>query len=375
MLVGATHIDHVDRLRAGATAGVLGFRPAAASTVGSFLRSFTWGHVRQLDKAAGEVLGRAWAAGGGPGNSAMTIDVDSTVCEVFGETKAGAAYGHTNQLGYHPLVGVRAESGEILASRLRKGSSQSGSVHFVAETVARARRAGAAGGLTLRADSGFFSYDLLDRLDALKVRWSVTIPQYAHVKAAAGGIDEDDWAPIAYTDSGEAHVAETTLTGGRRANKRELRLVVRRTRLSDPQQAALWPDWRYHAFVTNRTDLDTAAADKYHRAHATVELATGDLKNSTGLAHLPSGSFAANAAWLACAALAHNLYRRINHHTGRRRNGKLTVGQTVRNQLLALPGRLVNHAGRTILRLPARWPPAPTFHTTVANIRALPQLC
>ena len=128
-------------------------------------------------------------------------------------------------------MGVRAESGEILASRLRKGSSQSGSVHFVAETVARARRAGAAGGLTLRADSGFFSYDLLDRLDALKVRWSVTIPQYAHVKAAAGGIDEDDWAPIAYTDSGEAHVAETTLTGGRRANKRELRLVVRRTRL------------------------------------------------------------------------------------------------------------------------------------------------
>ena len=141
-------------------------------------------------------------------------------------------------------------------------------MHFVAETVARARRAGAAGELTLRADSGFFSYDLLDRLDALKVR---------------------------------------------------------RSRLGDPQQAALWPDWRYHAFVTNRTDLDTIAADKYHRAHATVELATGDLKNSTGLAHLPSGSFAANAAWLACAALAHNLYRWLNHHTGRRRNGKLTA--------------------------------------------------
>ena len=248
-------------------------------------------------------------------------------------------------------------------------------MHFVAEFSARARRAGAGGELTLRADSGFFSYDLLDRLDALKVRWSITISQYAHVKAAVSAIPEDDWAPIAYTDSGEAHVAETTLTGGRRGNKRELRLVVRRSRLGDPQQAALWPDWRYHAFVTNRTDLDTIAADKYHRAHATVELAIRDLKNSTGLAHLPSGSFAANAAWLACAALAHNLYRWINHHTGRRRNGKLTVGQTVRNQLLALPGRLVNHAGRTILRLPARWPWAPTFHTTLTNIRALPQLC
>ena len=124
MLVGATHIDHVGRLRAGATAGVLGFRPAAASTVGSFLRSFTWGHVGQLDKAAAEVLGRAWAAGGGPGNSAMTIDVDSTVCEVSGKAKAGAAYGHTKQLCYHPLVGVRAESGEILATRLRKGSAR-----------------------------------------------------------------------------------------------------------------------------------------------------------------------------------------------------------------------------------------------------------
>ena len=344
-------------------------------SVGVFLRAFTWGHVRQLDKAAGEVLKRAWAAGGGPGNEPMTIDVDSTICEVAGKAKAGAAYGHTEQLGYHPLVGVRAESGEIVHTRLRGGSSQSGNVHFIAETVARARRAGATGELCVRADSGFFSYDLLDRLDALKVRWSITIPQYAHVKAAIGGIDEDDWAPIDYTDSGEAHVTETTLTGGRRANKRELRLVVRRTRLGDPQQAELWPHWRYHAFITNRTDLDTIAADAYHRAHATVELATGDLKGSTGAAHLPSGSFAANAAWLAAAALAHNLYRRLTQLGEIRRRGRLTVGQTVRNHLLALPGRLVNHAGRTIVRLPARWPWATTFHLTLTNIRALPQLC
>ena len=332
MLVGATHIDHVDRLRAGATAAVLGFAPAAPSTVGSFLRAFTWGHVRQLDKAAGAVLRRAWAAGGGPGEAAMTIDVDSTICEVAGKTKAGAAYGHTQQLGYHPLVGVRA-------------------------------------------DSGFFSYDLLDGLDRLKVPWSITIALYGHVKAAIGAIPEAHWTPIAYPVGGEAHVAETTIVAGRRGNKRKIRDVVRRTRLTDETQGELWPHWRYHAFITNRTDLDPIAADKYHRQHATVELAIRDLKNSTGLAHLPSGNFAANAAWLTCAALAHNLYRWINHLTGRRRNGKLTVGQTVRNQLLALPGRLVNHAGRTILRLPTRWPWAPTFHTTVANIRALPQLC
>ena len=290
MLVGATHIDHVDRLRAGATAAVLGFAPAAPSTVGSFLRAFTWGHVRQLDKAAGAVLRRAWAAGGGPGEAAMTIDVDSTICEVAGKTKAGAAYGHTKQLGYHPLVGVRADTGEILHTRLRRGSSQSGQAHFVSETIARARRAGAAGELCVRADSGFFSYDLLDGLDRLKVPWSITIALYGHVKAAIGAIPEAHWTPIAYPVGGEAHVAETTIVAGRRGNKRKIRVVVRRTRLTDETQGELWPHWRYHAFITNRTDLDPIAADKYHRQHATVELAIRDLKNSTGLGTCPRGA-------------------------------------------------------------------------------------
>ena len=375
MLVGATHIDHVDRLRAGATRRVLGFAPAAASTIGTFLRSFTWGHVRQLDRAAEAVLARAWAAGGGPGEAPMTIDVDSTVCEVSGRAKAGAAYGHTQQLGYHPLLATRAETGEVLAARLRGGSAQSGHVHFIAEAIGRARRAGATGALCVRADSGFFSYDLLDRLDALEVSWSVTIPQYAHVKAAIAAIPEADWRSIDYPAGGEAAVAETTLTAGARRKQRRLRLVIRRSRLTDAAQAELWPNWRYHAFITNRSDLTTVAADEYHRAHAGVELAIRDLKASTGLAHLPSGNFAANAAWLACAALAHNCYRWLARLATTRPPGRLTVGRTVRNQLLALPGRLVNHAGRTILRLPARWPWAATFQVTLTNIRALPQLC
>ena len=374
MTVGGTHIDHVDRLRAGATGAVLGFAPAAPSTVGTFLRAFTWGHARQLDKAAGEVLGRAWSAGGGPGADPMTIDVDSTVCEVSGKARQGAAYGHTRQLGYHPLVAVRAETGEVLHTRLRGGSSQRGNAHFIAETVARARRAGAEGELTVRADSGFFGYDLLDRLDRLKVRWSVTIPQYAHVKAAIAEIPEAHWAPVAYTAGGEAHVAETTLTAGRRGEGRAMRLVVRRTRLTNETQAALWPDWRYHTFVTDRNDLDTADADAYHRAHATVELAIRDLKNNAGLEHLPSGRFAANAAWLTCAALAHNLFRWIDRLAGARRGNTLTVGRTVANHLLALPGRIADRAGRTILRLPARWPWATAYQNTLTDIRALPQL-
>ena len=375
MLVGATHIDRVGRLRAGATGAVLGFRPAAPSTVGVLLRSLTWGRVRRLDKAAGLVVGRAWSAGAGPGADPVAIDVDSTVCEVSGAAKAGAARGHTEQLGCHPLAAVRADTGEVLHARLRNGPSQNGNAHFVAETVARARRAGAAGALCARADSGFFSHGLVDRLDAPGVRWSITIPQYGHAKAAAGAVADDDWAPIAYPAGGEARVAETTILAGRRGNKRKIRVVVRPSRLTGQTQAELWPHWRYHAFATNRTDHTTAAADKLHRQHAGVELAIGDLKESTGPAHLPAGHFAANAAWLVCATPAHNPYRRLGQRGKVRHNNKLTVGRTDRNHLLALPGRLVNHAGRTILRLPAQWRRATTLHTAPTNTRALPQPC
>ncbi len=373
MLVGATHIDHADRLRAGATSRVLGFKVVAPSTLGTFLRAFTWGHVRQLDKAAGEVLARAWATGAGPGADPVTIDVDSTVCEVVGKAKAGAAYGHTAELGYHPLVAARAETGEVLAARLRGGSSQRGNVHFVVEAVGRTRRAGATGPLTVRADAGFWSWDLVARLDALGVRWSITVRQTSKVKAAIASIAEADWAPIDYPPGGEAHVTETTLAATVDGEARHLRLVVRRSRLTEATQGELWPHWRYHAFITNTTH-DTAAADEFHRAHASIELAIRDLKHTTGLAHLPSGNFAANAAWLTCATLAHNLYRWLHHHTAGRRRGQLTAGRTVRNQLLALPGRIVNHSGRSVLRLPAHWPWQRTFTDALRRIRNLPLL-
>ena len=204
-------------------------------------------------------------------------------------------------------------------------------------------------------------YDLLDGLDRLGVRWSITIPLYGHVKTAIAAIPRRGLG---------AHLLHRRRRSARRRDHPRRRRP-RRTALPAPRRAPqpphrprkaeLWPDWRYHAFVTNRDDLNTVDADAYHRQHATVELAIRDLKNSTGLAHLPSGCFAANAAWLTCATLAHNLYRWLAHHTGGRHNNKLTVGRTVRNQLLALPGRLVNHAGRTILRLPARWPWATTL--------------
>ena len=261
---------------------------------------------------------------------------------------------------------------EIVHSRLRSGSSQKGAAHFVVETVNRARRAGVAGPVTVRADSGFWSYRLIADLDRLGVEWSITIPQYGQVKTAIAAIEETAWKPIDYPEDGEAQVAETAFFASKKGNRRRVRMVVRRTRLTDPAQAQLWPDWRYHAFATS-TELSPIKADTYHRAHARVELAIRDLKAHAGLSHCPSGNFFANAAWLACATLAHNLYRWVEHHT--RPAGRLTNGNTVRTRLFTLPGRIVNHGRRLILRLPTRWPWADTYHTALAGIRSLPQLC
>ena len=372
MLTGGSHIDHADRLRAGSTHRVLPFRVMAPSTLGTFLRSFMWGHVRQMDKALEETLRRAWSAGENRKDRPLTVDVDSTICEVAGSTKHGASYGYTGQLGYHPLVAAVSDTGEIVHSRLRGGSSQKGVARFVVETVNRVRRAGATGPLTVRADAGFWSYRLIEDMERLGVGWSVTIGQQSQVKAAIARIEDKAWIPIDYPEGGEAQVAETVFTASKAGKHRRVRVVVRRTRLTDPAQARLWPDWRYHTFATN-INLTAVEADRFHRAHARMELAIRDIKAHAGLSHCPSGSFFANAAWLACAVLAHNLYRWIQHHTGA--VDRLTNGNTVRIQLFTLPGRIVNHGRKLILRLPAKWPWASLYNTTLAGIRSLPQLC
>ena len=407
MLAGGSHIDHVDRLRAGSTHRVLGFRVMAPSTVGTFLRAFTWGHTRQLNKVLGVALGRAWRAGAGPGKGPLTVDLDSTICPVSGKAKEGASYGYTGELCYHPLLATRADTGEVVAARLREGGSQRGVAHFAQETIRCTRRAGARGRVDVRADSGFWSYAMIEALDLLGVGWSITCPLLPHVRRRIGTIDEDGWADIDYPEGGRAQVAETLLemtNPRKRKEKRRVRLVVRRTRLTGPQQQ-FWDNWRYHAFVTNsyapaeETDrhhqpgagedsnkpaathtggnpqLSAPEADRRHRRHAVCELAIRDLKDSGGLAHLPSGRFAANQAWLLCAALAHNLYRWIPLLAETQPPGRLIRGRTIRTRLFEVPGRLVNHRGKHILRLPARWPWAHLYQTTLTNLRALPQLC
>lgn len=371
ILAGATHIDHVDRLRAGATHKVLPFRVMAPSTLGTFLRAFTFGHIRQLDKVIAETIRRAWALGAGPSADPMVIDLDSTICEVHGKLKQGAAYGYTHVLGYHPLVAVWAKTGEVLHARLRKGSSQRGHKRFVEELVARVRRAGAAGPLVVRADAGFWSWALIDTLRRAGVAWSITVTINAQIRACIEAIDESAWVPIAYPEAGEALVAEASYLTRVRGEERTVRLVVRRTRLTERAQRALWPDWRHHAFVTD-LDLPLVEMDQFHREHATVELAIRDLKEGAGLEHCPSGRFFANAAWLACAVLAHNLIRWSARLGGVHPDDQLTVARTVRTRVLALPGRLVNRSGTIVLRLPERWPWATTFTRALDQIRALP---
>ncbi len=214
-LAGGDCIDDADALRAGGTVGVLGCVVKAPSTLGTFLRSFRWGHVRQLDRVSRQLLARAWAAGAGPGDSPLTIDLDSTICETYGLAKEGARHhGYTGARGYHPLLAIAAGTGEVLMSRLREGRANTarGAAHFLRETVGRVRYGGARGQLTVRADSGFYAHTVVAACREMDVRFSITIRQRASLRDLIEAIPEEDWTPIPYWMDGAADVAETTYT-------------------------------------------------------------------------------------------------------------------------------------------------------------------
>ena len=364
MVAGASHIDHADLLRAGATAEVLEHRVMAPSTLGTFLWAFTFGHVRQFEKVIGLALSSAWALGAGPKDRRLVVDVDSTIDEVHGKKKHGAAFGYTKALGYHPMLATRADTGEILHARLRKGSAntQRGIKRFTEELVARLRRAGASGQIVMRFDSGYWSNETIATLGRLGVNYTMAVRTNTKAIASAiTGIAEEAWVEIEYPDGGVAEVAECIYKGRR--------LVVRRTRLVGPQ-ATLWPNWRHFAFLTDLGGTVTEV-DAFHRAHAVVELCIDDLKEGAGMEHCPSGSFSANAAWLCCAVLAHNLMRwtaalgaLVEY------DETLVVARTLRTRYFAVPGRLVNRSGRPTLRLPERWPWATRFTAALTNLRA-----
>ena len=214
-LAGGGCIDDADVLRTGGTACTLGGTVKAPSTLGTFLRSFSWGHVRQLDRVSRELLARAWQAGAGPGDGPLTIDLDSTICETYGLAKEGARHhGYTGKRGYHPLLAIAAGTGVVLMSRLREGRANTarGAAHFLRETVGRVRYGGASGQLTVRADSGFYTHAVVAVCRRMDVRFSITIRQHKSLRNLIEAIPEADWRPIPYWMDGAADVAETTCT-------------------------------------------------------------------------------------------------------------------------------------------------------------------
>ena len=373
-LAGGDCIDDADALRAGGTARVLGHRVKAPSTLGTFLRSFRWGHVRQLDAVSRQLLGRAWAAGAGPGSAPLTIDLDSTICETYGLKKQGARHhGYTKVRGYHPLLAVAAGTGDVLMARLREGRANTarGAGHFLRETIGRVRAAGASGQLTVRADSGFYGHAVVAVCRKLGVRFSITIRQSPATRRLIEAIPEDAWTPIPYWLDDGADVAETTYVPfADQKDARPVRLIVRRVKPTPGSQLALLTLYDFHACITDRVG-ETLELEAEHRRHAEIENAIRDLKYGMGLNHLPSGRFAANGAWLAVQVMAHNIARwtaRLGLGAG------IVTTKTLRRRLFGLVGRLTRSARRSTLHLPAGWPWAGEFLAALARFRAIPLL-
>ena len=379
MVCGADSIDDMDLLRHGGMPRLFtGIR--APSTLGTFLRLFTFGHVRQLDAVAARLLpALAAAVPVLPGAQAFTIvDIDDTVRATYGYAKQGAGRGYTGVKGLNALLAIVSTPRSaplIAAARLRKGSTNSarGAAKLVAEALATARRAGTTAALLVRADSAYYGHAIIAACRRASARFSVTARLTPSVVKAITSIDERAWVAIRYPRAiydedelrwvSDAEVAETVLTaftGRRRRDRVTARLIVRRVRRLNPQhvptgQTEAFAVYRYHAIFTDSAE-PMLAAEATHRDHAIVEQVIAELKNGP-LAHLPSGRFTANAAWLVCAAISHNLTRAAGALAGGRH--RRTRTRTIRTQLITTPARIAHSAHQQTLHLPRDWPYEP----------------
>jgi hypothetical protein len=381
MSAGADSIDDMGVLRHGALPALFaGIR--APSTLGSFLRSFTWGNVRQLDAVARRLLAElAIRAPLLPGGDVLAfIDMDSMQKRVYGHAKQGAGFGHTKIQGKSLLVrGLNALAAVIstplaapviAATRLRGGKANSarGAASMVPEAISTARCAGCTGQLIVRFDSAYYSATVLGAVRAGGAFFSVTAPMDRKIRAAITTIGEDAWVPVTYPRAvwdedqdrliSDAEVAEVPYTAfaARKGQAITARLIVRRVRDLNRQapagQGELFPAWRYHALFTD-SPFEMVQAEAQHRDHAIIEQVFADL-NDGPLAHLPSGHFPANAAWLTLAAICHNLTRAAGtlaspcHARAR--------GATIRRHLVAVAARTARHGrGHLTLHLPTGW--------------------
>lgn len=392
MVSGADSIEDLDRLRLGAMERVFtGMR--APSTVGTFLRSFTHGHVKQLHAVHKQIL-TALAAGcdllPGAGEIAF-VDVDSMHRQVYGYTKQGAVNGRLKgQKTLHPLIATISTPlcrPVVAGLRMRKGSAADvrGAASFVAEALATARTIGCSGNLVLRADAKFFTAAIVAAAGRAGAFVSITTGSNPAVNAAITAFGDTGWTPIHYPDAfvdedtgelvSDAEVAQMPFTAFKGKAKRlraQGRLIVRRVRRLNPKtvqgQSTLFDTWRYHAvFVTSPYVM--LQAESQHRQHAVHEQVNADAKASA-LAHLPSSSFQANAAWATLWAIAHNL----THTAGVLASpfhARATTA-TIRAHLIAIPARIASSARKIVPHMPINWPWQNDFHDLQAAVQRWP---
>ncbi|PYC64279.1 IS1380 family transposase [Streptomyces tateyamensis] len=392
MCAGADSIDDTNRLRHGAMGRLFG-GVRAPSTLGTFLRAFTHGHNRQLHSVHRDFLARlARATPLLPGLEQVAfVDIDPTHRRVYGRAKQGAEVGRFKGVRtLHPILATLSTPlarPVIAAVRLRRGKAADarGAGPFTAEALTATRQAGASGTVIVRADSQFYNADVVAACRRANARFSVTVRMNPHVAAAISAIDEDAWTAIRYPeafvdpDTGElvsdAEVAETTytaFTGRKKAEHVTARLIVRRVRRLNAEVAAgqgeLFTAWRYHPVFTD-SPFEMLQAELQHRQHATIEQVIADGKSSA-LAHLPSGDFQANAAWLTLWATAHNLLRAAGALAGTFHARATTV--TLRAHLVHVPARIARTARKFTLHLPERWPWQHDFTDLFAAAHAPP---
>lgn len=379
MVAGADSIDDMALLRHGGMGRVFA-NAYAPSTLGSFLRAFSFGHVRQLDAVASRFLTRLAARSAliasPPAGERVMLDIDDTIIEVHGYAKQGSGYGYSGIRGLNALLATVSTTQcapVVVAQRLRKGScgSPRGAKRLIVDALKTAASLSAAKAL-VRADSAFYGNPMVRAALRQGADVSVTVRLDPKVKAAIASIGENSWTPVEYTDAvfdqhtntwvSRAEVAEVPFTAfSSRPHTEQVpgRLVVRRIPDHNPTgnqgQATLFDTWRFHAFftTTDHAEYDTVTADKTHRGHAIIEQVHADLKHSA-LAHLPSGSFAANSAWLVLAVIAFNLTRAVATLSGTGLAKATTA--TIRRKLITVPARIASSARRVTLHLPAAWP-------------------
>ena len=379
MAAGADSIDDLQLIRSGGTGRVFGqvFAPA---TLGQFLREFTYGHVSQLDAVARDhLVGLAERTGllSGPDNDRVFIDIDSMLRPVFGAKKQGASFGHTKISGKQVLrkglsalmttICTRRRAPVVAGMRLRAGKAGSarGAPSMIAAAARTTGRIRPDATIMLRGDSAFGNHKVVRTCLREGIEFSVTMVQNASVARAISDIPGDAWAPVHYPEAvldpdtgtliSDAEVAEITyaaFTSKKEKYHVTARLVVRRVKDKAKQQDGMFTVWRYHPFLTN-SSLSTVAADLTHRHHAIIETTNADLIDGP-LAHLPSGYFAANAAWAVLAQITHNLTRAAASLTrSRLANAR---AHTIRDQIINVPARLARPQRRPVLHLIQDWP-------------------